>query len=100
MDAEIAEAIVALRQQMRAEFTGIRGELAAVRAHIDDLPLTRAAIESLRSDVRTLRAAVSGMARINITAGEVEALHADIDRMQTKQTELESRIIALERNAP
>jgi prefoldin subunit 5 len=86
----IDEEIAALRQEMRAEF-------AHVRARVDGLPLLGAAIETLRHDVRTLRAAINDMARVNITAGEVEALHDDIDRLQTKQLELETRIATLER---
>ena len=43
-----------------------------------------------------LRAAINDMARVNITAGEVEALHTEIDRMQTTQMELETRLAALE----
>ena len=49
--------------------------------------------------MRNLRAVINDMARVDITVGEVEALHADIDRMQTKQLELETRIATLERIA-
>lgn len=84
------DAINALRQEMRTEF-------AAIRARVDGLPFIGAAIESLRHDVRTLRAAINDMARVNITAGEVEALHADLDRLQSKQMELETRLATLER---
>jgi ubiquinone biosynthesis protein UbiJ len=99
-----AEAIAALRDEMRAgfaeiraELAGVRGELANVRTRVDGVPILGMAIETLRHDVRTLRAAINDMARINITAGEVEALHADVDRMGTKQIELEARLSALER---
>jgi ubiquinone biosynthesis protein UbiJ len=99
-----AEAIAALRDEMRAgfaeiraELASVRGELANVRTRVDGVPILGVAIETLRHDVRTLRAAINDMARINITAGEVEALHADVDRMGTKQIELEARLSALER---
>jgi ubiquinone biosynthesis protein UbiJ len=75
----------------------LRAEFAAIRARVDGLPLIGAAIETLRHDVRQLRAAINDMARVNITTGEVEALHDDINRMQTKQLELETRITTLER---
>jgi ubiquinone biosynthesis protein UbiJ len=75
----------------------VRGELANVRTRVDGVPILGVAIETLRHDVRTLRAAINDMARVNITAGEVEALHADVDRMGTKQIELEARLSALER---
>ena len=82
---------------MRGELGSVRGELANVRTRVDGVPILGVAIETLRHDVRTLRAAINDMARINITAGEVEALHADVDRMGTKQIELEARLSALER---
>jgi prefoldin subunit 5 len=78
----------------------LRAEFAAIRARVDGLPLIGAAIETLRHDVRTLRAAINDIARVNITAGEVEALHADVDAMQTRQLALETRIATLERTNP
>jgi prefoldin subunit 5 len=103
----LTQALGALRDDMRQELVGVRQELAGVRQElalirprIDGVPLIGAAIETLRHDVRTLRAAINDMARVNITAGEVEALHADIDRMQTRQMELEARIAALEGREP
>jgi prefoldin subunit 5 len=88
-----------LTETLRRELAPMRSELATIRARVDGLPLIGSAIETLRHDVRTLRAAINDMARINITAGEVEALHADIDRLQTKQLELETRLTTLERIA-
>jgi ubiquinone biosynthesis protein UbiJ len=115
-----AEAIAALRDEMRAGFAelrtelasvrgelanvreglaNVRGDLTGVRARVDGVPILGTAIETVRYDVRTLRAAINDMARINITAGEVEAFHADVDRMGTKQIELEARLSALEQGA-
>jgi ubiquinone biosynthesis protein UbiJ len=82
---------------VRGELGSVRGELANVRTRVDGVPILGVAIETLRHHVRTLRAAINDMARVNITAGEVEALHADVDRMGTKQIELEARLSALER---
>jgi prefoldin subunit 5 len=86
-------------EELRAEFTAVRAELAYIRSRVDGLPLIGAAVETLRHDLRLVRAAINDMARTNITAGEVEAMHADIDQMQTKQLELETRIVTLERLA-
>ena len=49
--------------------------------------------------MRMMRAAINDLARTNITAGEVAAMHEDINRVQTKQMELERRIATLEREA-
>ena len=97
--AGVRQELAGVRQELAGvpqELAGIRQEFAFVRPRIDGVPVIGAAIETLRHDVRTLRAAINDMARVNITAGEVEALHADIDRMQTRQMELEARIAALE----
>ena len=67
-------------EEMRAEF-------AAIRARVDGLPVIGQAIETLHRDVRLLRAAINDMARVNVTAGEIEAMHTDIDRRRRRMAE-------------
>ena len=67
---------------VHAEIANMRAEIANIRVRVDGIPLLGALIDTLRHDVRTLRAAINDMTRVNITVGEVEALHADIDRVQ------------------
>ena len=57
-------------------------------------------IREMRQDIRMLRAAVNDMARINITGGEVEALHDDLQRVIAKQDNLEARLLVLEERTP
>jgi hypothetical protein len=45
------------------------------------------------------RAAINDIARVNITAGEVEAMHTDIDRTMARQDAIETRLATLERLA-
>jgi hypothetical protein len=40
--------------------------------------------------------AINDIGKTNITAGEVEAMHEDIDRVLAKQRELEARLATLE----
>jgi cell division protein FtsB len=92
--------IEALRSELsplHEQMTQMREQMAQISARVDGLPLIGAAIESLRNDVRTLRAAINDMARVNITAGEVEALHADVDKAQSDNLELARRVAVLER---
>lgn len=84
-------------ETLRAEIAPVREEIAQIRARVDGLPLIGAAIDTLRQDVRMLRAAINDMARVNITAGEVEALHADVTRVQTRHMELSTRLATVER---
>jgi hypothetical protein len=78
--AELAPLSTQLATQ-GAEIAAQGAELRLVRVRVDGLPLIGLAIEELRHDVRTLRAAINDMARVNITAGEAAALHTDMDRM-------------------
>jgi hypothetical protein len=72
----------------------LRTELAPIFARIDGLYVIT---EGLRRDVRMVRTAINDMARTDISAGEVEALHQDIDRVQTEQLELAIRLATVER---
>jgi uncharacterized coiled-coil protein SlyX len=99
----LREALAPIRthlDEVRQGLAAVREELAGMRPQVAGVPLIWQSIENLRHDFRTMRAALNDMARVNITAGEVEALHADIDRMQTRQMELEARIAALEGREP
>ena len=62
----------------------MRAEFAQARVRVDGMPILGVAIENLRQDVIMLRAAISDMARVDITAGEVEALHTEINRMMSR----------------
>jgi len=82
---------------IHARLDGLQAELTTVCARLDGLPLMSAAIEALRHENRQIRAAINNINRTNITVGEVKALHDDLNQVQTKQTELETRIVTLER---
>jgi hypothetical protein len=89
--------LATLRAELRAELAAVRAEIATVRIRTDGLPLLGSAIDALQRDVRLVRAAINDMGRTNITAGEVEALHADVDRALALHTESGARIATLER---
>jgi hypothetical protein len=78
---------------------GLASEMANVRIRVDGLPLLGVAVETLRQDVRMTRAAINDISRINITAGEVESMHTDIDRTMARQDAMETRLATLERLA-
>jgi len=78
---------------------GLASEMANVRIRVDGLPLLGGAVETLRRDVRMTRAAINDMARINITAGEVESIHTDIDRTMARLDAIEARLATLEQLA-
>jgi uncharacterized protein (DUF3084 family) len=82
---------------LRSEFEGLRSELAPMRAQLDGLPLINRSLTVLQQDMRSLRGAFNDFARTNVTAGEVEALHADVNRVQAENAELQARLATVER---
>ena len=83
--------------RMRAELASIRTELSPMRAQLDGLPLIARALTVLQQETRSLKAAFNDFARTNVTAGEIEALHADVNRVQAENVELATRLATLER---
>ncbi len=55
------------------------------------------ALTVLQQDMRSLKAAFNDFARTNVIAGEVEALHADVNRVQAENTELSGAPATVER---
>ena len=85
---------------MSLTFEDLKSELAPVRALLDGMPLIHRALAVLQRDSRMIRAAVNDMARTNLTSGEVEALHEDVDRVQGEVAELSVRVAAIEGQPP
>jgi hypothetical protein len=88
-----------LRQELapiKERLNGIETRLDKIEIRTQGLPLIGEAISILQRDSRLIRAAVNDIGKTNITAGEVEAMHEDIDRLLAKQRELEARLAAIE----
>jgi len=75
----------------------LRHELEPIRAKLDGLPFIHRTLTTLQQEMRALKAAFNDFARTNVTVGEIEALHADVNRVQTEGSELATRITTLER---
>jgi chromosome segregation ATPase len=71
--------------------------LASMRAQLDGLPLINRGVTVVQQDVRALRAAFNDFALTNTTAGEIEALHLDVNRVQAENAELAVKVATLER---
>jgi prefoldin subunit 5 len=82
---------------IRAQLDGLRAELAPMRAQLDGLPLISRKLVVLQQESRALKAAFNDFARTNVTAGEIEALHADVNRVQAENAELATRLATVER---
>jgi chromosome segregation ATPase len=93
---QLAEQSTQLRGHS-AQLVTLNSEVKSIRAHVDGLPIIGVSVHDLRQDMCMMRAAINDLAREHITAGEVVAIHDDLNRVQTKQMELETRIATLER---
>ncbi len=82
---------------LRRELAPLQRDLAAMAPQVAGIPLIHRAVEALRHDSRQIRAAINDLAAVQMTKGEAEALHADVDKALTKDDELEARLSVLER---
>jgi len=80
-----------------ARVSGLDAKVASMRAQLESLPMIGRAITVLQQETRSLRAAFNDFARTNVTAGEIEALHADVNRVQAENFELQTRLATVER---
>ena len=66
----------------------MRVETGAARAQLDGLPLINCTVTVIRQEVRSLKAAFKDFALTSPTTGEIEALHADVNRVQAENAGL------------
>ena len=88
-----------LSAQLTALALDVSSRFNAVEARVIGLPIIGEAITVLQRDVRMLTAAVNDMARVNMTAGEAERLHTEMERIAAKQMELEARLLLIEQRS-
>lgn len=53
-------------------------------------------LEMMQQDIRMLRAALNDFAKTNVSSGEIEAIHEDLNRLQHETLELDARLSSLE----
>jgi hypothetical protein len=81
----LLDAIADLKTAVERRFSAVDERLATlalIRAQLDGLPLINRAVTVVQQDVPALRAAFNDFALTNTTAGEIEALHQDVNRVQ------------------
>jgi len=81
----------------KVDLTAVRVELAPVRDQLDGLPPINRTGTVIQQDVRSLKAAFNDFALTSPTTGEIEALHADANRVQAETPSLPAKVATLER---
>jgi vacuolar-type H+-ATPase subunit D/Vma8 len=89
--------ILAQLESMAIRLNAIEAQMVTVGARVEGLPLIGRTVTVIQQEQRTLRAAFNDFAMTNVTAGEITAMHDDINRALEKDRELEARITTLER---
>lgn len=56
-------------------------------------------LESVQQDMRMLRSVINDFAKTNVTSGEMEAVHFDLNRLQHQVGELDARLNLLEESS-
>ena len=84
-------------ETMRAKLDALESAFAAMRPNIAGIPMIQRAVSVIQQEQRLLKAAINDVARSQMTAGEAEALHDDVNAVQATHMELETRILELER---
>lgn len=84
-------------ENLRDELAPVLADLESMKRQLDAVPLIWRSIDALQRDVRELRTAFSDFARTQVTPGEVASLQLDIDRLREAATEIQVRLVTVER---
>jgi hypothetical protein len=86
--------IVKLLHNLHAEVVGLRHEMIGFYA---GQKVFVGQHNVMKQDLREIRAALNDMARTNVTAGEIEALHTDLNRLDNQYIELATEVEIIKR---
>ena len=92
---------------LKADMAGLKADMAGIKADIAGVKLDVASakvemrshsdtLNILLQEVREIRAAVNDIERTRVSAGEIEALHYDVTRMQRGLSDLTARVEVIE----
>ena len=82
---------------LQADTRALRADVASMRARLDGMPTLQRNLTVTQQEVRRLKAVFNNFAATNPTAGQIEALHSDVNRVQAENIELAVKVATLER---
>lgn len=86
MSEEMLVQVITLVQGVAHEIMGLRSDVAVLKH----------GQQGLAQDVRMVRAAINDFAKTNVTSGEVEVIHEDLNRLQRDYSDLAGRVGVIE----
>ena len=84
-------------ETLRAELAPVQADLKKALSFVDGIPLIHRSLTVLRQETRALKAALNEIAAVQVTSGEIQALHADVNRVEEEYAELARRLATVER---
>ena len=94
LEALRAELREQLTQLAQVGLTPIRDRLERIE---NEQAFTRRAVVATQQDSRALKGTFNDFARVQPTSGEIEALHDEVNRVESQNAELQIRLDGLER---
>ena len=91
--------LVSLHSEMQSGFSRLEGRFSTFEARVAGLPVIGESIAVLQRNVCMVTVAINDMARVNITAGEVEALHTELEQLTAKQNEIKAELLQTVRDS-
>jgi hypothetical protein len=92
--------VLVLLRALDAKIDRIAGDLAVVKTDViavkTDVAAHTRTLDILRQDARMVRAAINDIAHTEVTSGEVEALHHDLNRVEKDLAQLAARVEIIE----
>jgi chromosome segregation ATPase len=96
-DDNTLELLAAINANLAAFRMEVQNALAPMRAQLDGMPLLHRNLTTTQNDVRMLASAFNDFALTNVTKGEIEVLHTELNRVQAENATLAVRMETAER---
>ena len=96
----MADAVLEILKVIQGDIAGLKTDMSSVKADLGgvktEVRVHSRTLDILLQESRLLRAAVNDFAKENVTPGEVEAIHHDLNRLRHEVSELTVRVEMIE----
>jgi hypothetical protein len=97
----VEDAVLEILNEIQGDIASVEADMSVLRSDVGEIRVqgighTRL-LGILQQDTRMIRAAVNDIAKTEVTSGEVEALHHDLNRLQQDFADLAARVEVIEK---